>query len=63
MNETNKETKMNEKKYALSELTTCRFDPTHILVIKNAYKLKGELFCSKGCKATYISDMQLTRSW
>lgn len=61
MNETNGENKMNDKKYALSELTTCRFDPTHILVIKNAYKLKGELFCSKGCKATYLSDMKL--SW
>ena len=52
-----------EKKYRLAELTTCRFDPTHILVIKNAYKLKGELFCSKGCKATYISDMQLSKNW
>ena len=51
-----------EKKYKLAELTTCRFDPTHILVIKKAYKLKGELFCSKGCKATYVSDMQLSRS-
>ena len=55
--------KMNEKKYALSELTTCRFDPTHIMVIKKAYVLKGEKFCSKDCKATYISDMQLSRGY
>ena len=61
MNETNGENKMNDKKYALSELTTCRFDPTHILVIKNAYKLKGELLCSKCVKSTYLSDMKL--SW
>ena len=54
---------MKEKKYTLAELTTCRFDPTHILVIKKAFKLKGELFCSKGCNATFISDRQLERSW
>ena len=61
MNETSKGNKMNEKKYALSELTTCRFDPTHILVIKKAFVKDGEVFCSKGCKATYLSDMKL--SW
>ena len=54
---------MKEKKYTLAELTTCRFDPTHILVIKKAFKLKGELFCSKRCKAVFISDMELQRSW
>ncbi len=50
MNETYGENKMNEKKYALSELTTCRFDPTHILVIKKAFVKDGEVFCSKVVK-------------
>ena len=38
-------------------------EKNNFMVIKNAYKLKGELFCSKGCKATYVSDMQLSSSW
>jgi len=53
----------NEKKYTLAELTTCSFDPTHILVIKKAFVKGDQKFCSKNCKATYISDMELSRSW
>lgn len=46
----------DEKKYKISELSICNFDFLTIFPTVKGYKHKDYLFCSKGCKATFISD-------
>ena len=50
-----------EKKYKISELSICNFDFLSIFPTKEGFKYKDYLFCSKDCKATFISDSK--RQW
>jgi len=53
MNETNKETKMNEKKYRLDQIAICNFTQDHIFPKREAKKMDGLVFCSPRCKDGY----------
>ena len=48
-----------EKKYKISELSICNFDFLSIFPTKEGFKYKDYLFCSKDCKATFISDNKI----
>jgi hypothetical protein len=51
----------DEKKYKISQLSICSFSFTEIFPTRNGYKYKGNLFCSKRCKAQWIRDFETYR--
>lgn len=52
----------DEKKYKISQLSICAFSFTEIFPTREGYKYEERLFCSKQCKASWITDYKTNRS-